>query len=109
MKIDNINALEHAIEQQSYNEKIYYDLLNSFGGPIKNYTDYLTSQPVDCDYELTDAEKADFNKCLGLLTMILREDHFCDGALVKRVKNGEVRIILERMLFLLKNNTELDL
>ena len=48
-------------------------------------------------------------KCLTLLNAILREDHFCDGALVKRVKNGEVRIILERMLFLLKNNTELDL
>ena len=104
MKIDNINALEHAIEQQSYNEKIYYDLLNSFGGPIKNYTDYLTSQPVDCDYELTDAEKADFNKCLVLLTMILREDHFCDGALVKRVKSGQVNNIFLRMLHLLENN-----
>lgn len=48
-------------------------------------------------------------KCLTLLNAILREDHFCDGALVKRVKSGQVRIILERMLFLLKNNTELNL
>lgn len=104
---NKIDLVEQVIKQHSKNERLYYDLLDSFGGPICNYSDYLSTEPINCDVELKDVDKADLKKCLALLTMVLREDHFCCGTLVRRIENGQVKSILERMVFILKN-TEVD-
>ena len=40
--------------------------------------------------------------CSALLTMLLREDHFCNGAFDQRVESGQVERIVQRMIKLLE-------
>lgn len=39
----------------------------------------------------------------ALLTMLLREDYFCNGAFDQRVESGQVERIVQRMIKLLEN------
>lgn len=41
-------------------------------------------------------------KCSALLTMLLREDHFCNGAFDQRVESGQGERIVQRMIKLLE-------
>jgi hypothetical protein len=65
------------------------------------YYDYMTTAPINCDAELKRLSEADYDLCAALLTMLLREDHFSNGALQKRYEAGQVDAILSRMIFLL--------
>lgn len=87
--------------QQSY----YQDLLESFGDIKKNYGDYMTTSPIDCDAELQRVTTADYDLCCALLTMLLREDHFEEyGCFEHRFENGDVQKIVDRMITLLEEN-----
>ena len=66
-----------------------------------NYGDYMITEPIDCQEELKRLPEADYDLCCALLTMLLREDHFCNGSFERRYKAGEVKLILDRMLALL--------
>ena len=66
-----------------------------------NYGDYMIAEPIDCQEELKRLPEADYDLCCALLTMLLREDHFCNGSFERRYNAGEVKLILDRMLALL--------
>ena len=67
-------------------------------GDIKyNYQDYLI-YGLNCDKELTRIPTANYELCTAILTMLLREERFCFGSFEPRVWNGDVKLVLERML-----------
>ena len=82
-------------------ECVYYDLLRDMGDLRTNYQDYLITAPINCDEELARIPEADYELCTALLTMVLREDHFCNGSLMRRCEAGQVDAILKRMVELL--------
>lgn len=79
-----------------------YEVLEETGDLKTNYWDYMTTKPVNCNEELKRLECADYDLCSALLTMLLREDHFCDGAFDQRVESGQVECIVQRMIKLLE-------
>lgn len=101
-----IEILKNLIDQNSSRDILYYDVLGKIGCEKTNYYDYLTTSPIDCDKELNRVSDADYELCSALLTMLLREDCKCQGTLAKRVRNGDVRMILNRMIELLETNKE---
>ncbi len=99
-KAEKILAIQHAIDHPN-TEELYYDLLERMGDLKRNYWDYMSSEPINCDIELERLPDADYDLCAALLTMLLREDHFSNGALRERYKAGQVDAILNRMIVLL--------
>ena len=65
-------------------------------------TNYMTTEPINCNEELKRLESADYDLCSALLTMLLREDHFCNGSFDQRVESGQVECIVQRMIKLLE-------
>lgn len=95
------NKEKEKLIQALLNEKDvgrFYQALENMGDLKTNYVAYMTTAPVNCDMELMRLDSADYDLCTALLTMLLREDHFINGAFEKRVKAGDVKGILERML-----------
>ena len=74
----------------------------------RNYSDYLTTEPIDCEKELLRLPTADFDLCCALLTMLIREDHFANGSFELRKRNGQVKMILDRMGMLLEASVSSD-
>ncbi len=71
-------------------------------GDLKtNYSDYMISESASYAEELKRVQGADYELCTALLTMLLREDHFCNGSFERRVQAGEVRPLIKRMIDLL--------
>ena len=95
-------AIQKVIDHPN-TEELYYDLLESMGDIKRNYWDYMTTEPINCDIELRRLPNADYDLCTALLTMLLREDHFSNGALQERYKAGQVDAILSRMILLLNS------
>ena len=79
----------------------YYEALENIGDMKYNYGDYMITEPIDCREELKRVPEADNDLCCSLLTMLLREDHFCNGSFERRHRAGEVKPILDRMIALL--------
>lgn len=77
-------------------------MLEETGDLETNYWDYMTTEPIKCNEELKRLECADYDLCSALLTMLLREDHFCNGAFDQRVESGQVECIVQRMIKLLE-------
>ena len=80
----------------------YYDLLEQMGDLKRNYWDYMTTEPINCNTELLRLSSADYELCTALLTMLLREDHFSNGSFRERMASGAVDAILDRMIENLK-------
>lgn len=105
LKQSRIQLIETVLLKENINSTPYIKLLEDLKVDNIDYDKYMTTSPIDCNEELKRVEKADFNLCVALLTMLLREDHFVGcGCFEKRLKNGDVRRILERMLIELKEN-----
>ena len=85
----------------SYSISSYYEALENIGDMKYNYGDYMITEPIDCQEELKRLPEADYDLCCALLTMLLREDHFCNGSFERRFKAGEVQPVLDRMIALL--------
>ena len=79
-----------------------YEVLEESGDLKRNYWDYMTREPINCNEELKRLESADYDLCSALLTMLLREDHFCNGSFDQRVESGQVECIVQRMIKLLE-------
>lgn len=94
-------ALIQKTMEMSHPEK-YYDLLETLGDMKYNYRDYMTTEPINCNAELKRLDTADYELCTALLTILLREDHFSNGAFERRYSDGEVTAILEKMVATLK-------
>ncbi len=45
---------------------------------------------------------AGYEICMALLTILLREDNFCNGSFMRQYEAVQVNMILDRMLGLLK-------
>ena len=62
----------------------------------------MTTEPINCNEELKRLECADYDLCSALLTMLLLEDYFCNGAFNQRVESGQVECTVQRMIKLLE-------
>lgn len=98
---EKIVVIQNVIKNPG-SEEVYYKLLEDMGDLKRNYGDYMTTAPINCDEELKRLPDADYELCTALLTMLLREDHFCNGSFMRRYEAGQVKMILDRMLDLLK-------
>lgn len=94
---DKINAIQ-AVRGNFHNEDVYYKLLEDMGDLKTNYRDYMVSELIDSDTELERLEEADYELCTALFTMLLREDHFCNGSLCKRYESGQLDAVLCKMI-----------
>ena len=83
--------------------EIFYETLEKCDALKTNYHDYMTTAPIDCDKELLRLPRADYDLCCALLTMLLREDHFCNGSFVRRQRMGQVKPIVEQIIHLLES------
>ena len=95
------NLLQALRAADSFSESRYYKVLEKIGDMKFNYGDYRITEPIDCSNELERLPEADYDLCCALLTMLLREDHFCNGSFERRYKAGEVQPILDKMIALL--------
>ena len=77
-------------------------MLEETGDLKTNYWDYMTPEPINCNEELKRLEHADSDLCSALLTMLLREDRFCNGSVDQKVESGQVECIVQRMIKLLE-------
>lgn len=75
-----------------------YEVLEETGDLKTNYWDYMTTEPINCNEELNRLEHADYDLCSALQTMLLRDDHFCNGSFDQRVESGQVECIVRRMI-----------
>lgn len=82
----------------------YYEAMESINALLSNYTDYMTTSPVNCEQELLRLSSADYDLTCALMTMLLREDYFCNGSFQRRLHAGQVDAILQRMVILLTND-----
>ena len=96
---EKIELIQSLIGEQC--ESRVYEALEEMGDLKTNYSDYMITGPINCDEELKRVTEADYELCTALLTMLLREDHFCNGSFGRRVEAGDVKILLERMIELL--------
>ena len=80
----------------------FYETLEKCDALKTNYHDYMTTAPIDCDKELLRLPRADYDLCCALLTMLLREDHFCNGSFARRQRMGQVKPIVEQIIHLLE-------
>lgn len=94
---DKIKAIQ-AVLSHPGNESVYYDLLEQLGDLKVNYSDYMVTEPINCNEELQCVPTADYELCTALLTALLREDHFSNGSFVRRKQAGQVDSLLERMV-----------
>ena len=79
------------------NESAYYEMMENAGWLEHRYYDFMTTVPIDVTEELKRLPTADFRLCCALMTMLLREDHFSNGAFEHSLANGSVEKILSRM------------
>lgn len=84
-----------------FQETVYYEALETLGDTKINYSDYMFTEPINCDEELKRLPVAEYELCTALLTMLLREDHFCNGSFERRCEAGQVQPIIDRMIALL--------
>ena len=81
--------------------ELFYEVLEQCDALKKIYHEYMTTAPINCDEELLRVPTADYELCCALLTMLLREDHFSNGSFDRRQRRGQVKPIIQRIIFLL--------
>lgn len=96
-----IAVLQELISDNVSSVKKYYETLEDCDILLTNYIEYMTTQPIDCDKELLRLSTADYMTCCALITMLLREDHFSNGTFERRQKAGQVKPIIEKIIFIL--------
>ena len=99
---DKISLFETLNCDEMISAEYFYDVLEKCDALKTNYHEYMTTAPINCDEELRRLSTADYDLCCALLTMLLREDHFCNGSFDRRRRCGQVKPIAERMIDLLK-------
>lgn len=94
-------VLQNLMNTDTCSVSSYYEALENIEDMKYNYGDYMITEPINCQEELKRLPEADYDLCCALLTMLLREDHFCNGSFERRYNAGEVKLILDKMLALL--------
>ena len=103
---DKIALFEKLNSDNDLRTEHFCDVLEQCNALKSNYHEYMTTSPVDCDKELLRLSVADYDLCCALLTMLLREDHFNNGSFERRQGNGQVKPIIERIIYLLRQKNE---
>ena len=73
---------------------------------VYDYGSYMVTEPLNVDEELRRVLDADFDLCRALLTLLFREDHFDNGRFETRVERGDVKLIVERMRDLIREELQ---
>ena len=103
-KIDDV--LAQLLKYKPENFDWYYDQLESLDMLVYDYGSYMITEPLDVDEELRRVFDADFDLCRALLTLLFREDHFNNGSFDTRVERGDVKLIVERMRDLIREEMQ---
>ena len=98
---DKISLFEQLNRNNVLELELFYEVLEQCDTLKTNYHEYMTTAPINCDEELLRLPTADYELCCALLTMLLREDHFSNGSFDRRQRRGQVKPIIERIIFLL--------
>lgn len=70
---------------------------------LKNdYSLYMTTHPINCNIELLRLPSSNYDLCCALLTMLFREDYFCNGAFEDRIRNGDIKRVIDRLISVLE-------
>lgn len=99
-----IDRLETLLQAKTNILETFYEVLEDIGDMKYQYHNYMTTAPINVDEELKRLPAADYDLCCALITMLLREDHFCNGSFDERYKNGQVQPIVIKMIDLLKSS-----
>lgn len=99
---EKITAIKNLPEHPILEDR-YYKLLENLSDLKTNYYDYMITSPIDPERELERLPTADYVLCTALLTMMLREDRFSEGAFQRRYKAGQVDAVLRKMIETLEN------
>ena len=103
-KIDDV--LAQLLKYKPENFDWYYDQLESLDMLVYDYGSYMITEPLDVDEELRRVFDADFDLCRALLTLLFRENHFNNGSFDTRVERGDVKLIVERMRDLIREELQ---
>lgn len=97
---EKITALREFIS----NPNLYqlYELLEKIDLIKYNYSEYMTTAPINCDEELKRVPHEECDVVCAIMTMLFREDHFSNGALMERHEKGQVIPVLKRIVELLQ-------
>lgn len=98
---DKIKVIEEFISNPNISR--LYETLEEIDLIKYNYSEYMTTAPINCDDELRRVHNAEFDEACAIMTMLLREDHFSNGALRERHDRGQVIPVLERLVKLLES------
>ena len=71
---DKIKVIEEFISNPNINR--LYETLEEIDLIKYNYSEYMTTAPINCDEELRRVHNAEFDEACAIMTMLLREDHF---------------------------------
>lgn len=99
---EKIKALSDLIKDRFMNSDEVFKVLEKIDAIKFHYYDYMITEPINCDEELKRLPTADYDMCCALITMLLREDHFDNGAFLQRCENNDVAPILLRMIEFLR-------
>lgn len=90
-----------------FQNEVVFELIDTIGSYAKNGHDYLyrydeTIQAGGVDIRNTplkdvDVSSLDGKTVLAMLMMAIREDRFCEGALLEYFENGSIRKWLQRL------------
>ncbi len=72
-------------------------LLEELGLLVPDYGPFLLTSPIDVNRELFRLSGARLDLTCALLTMLLREDCFCEGAFETRLRRGEIALALNHL------------
>lgn len=97
---DKLILFKKLNQNNDINEIAFYDVLEKTDSMF-NYIKYMTTKPIDCDAELLRVTDADYELCCALLLMLLREDHFNNGSFERRLRAGQVKPVVDRIIMLL--------
>ena len=104
MKLDEkITLIQRLNTENILSAELFYEVLEKCEALKTNYLEYMSTTPIDCDKELLRLPTADYDLCCALLTMLLREDHFCNGSFARRQRMGQVKPIVEQIIHLLES------
>lgn len=103
-KIDDVLAQLLTYEPEKFDW--YYDQLENLDMIVYDYGSYMVTEPLNVDEELRRVLDADFDLCRALLTLLFREDHFDNGSFETRVERGDVKLIVERMRDLIREELQ---
>lgn len=98
---DKISLFEQLNRNDVLELELFYEILEQCDALKINYHEHMTTAPINCDEELLRLPTADYEVCCALLSMLLREDHFSNGSFNRRQRRGQVKPIIERIIFLL--------